>query len=77
VTERSDGPPDVEFLGLPAGARWLRLEIPPNVNRLRADSPELAALWGVAVRRAFQESFAAGYRAVGFGESSYLLEHVG
>jgi predicted GNAT superfamily acetyltransferase len=74
VTERRDGTPEVVFLGLPAGARRARLEIPPEVNKLRAEAPELAARWGEAVRRAFPAAFAAGLRAVGFTGSCYLLE---
>jgi len=54
------------FTGLPRGAPRLLLEIPADVNRLRAEAPELAACWGSAVRHAFLAVFEAGYRAVGF-----------
>jgi predicted GNAT superfamily acetyltransferase len=42
------------------------LEIPSDVNLLRAENPALAARWGTAVRTAFLGAFAAGYRADGF-----------
>lgn len=44
----------------------LLLEIPAEINRLRAEHPDLAGLWGTVVRRTFLDAFAAGYRAVGF-----------
>ena len=54
------------FTGLfddsPAGL----LEIPNDINRLRAEQPDLAERWGLAVRQAFLSALAAGYRAVGF-----------
>jgi predicted GNAT superfamily acetyltransferase len=70
------------FAGLPAMTRSFLLEIPNDINRLRAESPELAQLWGSAVRQAFLTALAAGYRAVGFHReespqgrrSFYLLE---
>ena len=73
------------FAGLPEGAPRLLLEIPDDVNRLRAGSPDLAARWGTAVRQAFLAAFAVGYRAVGFvrdpapegRRGSYLLERAG
>ncbi len=44
---------------------WL-LEIPDEINRIRAEDPDRAGRWGEVVRRAFLDAFAAGYRAVGF-----------
>jgi predicted GNAT superfamily acetyltransferase len=49
----------------PAGP-WMLLEIPADINRLRALDVALADQWRLAVRQAFQAAFAAGYRAVGF-----------
>lgn len=49
----------------PDGPRAL-LEVPADINRLRALDPALADRWRVAVRRAFQAAFADGFRAVGF-----------
>ena len=45
----------------------LLLEIPSDVNRLRAERPELAACWGAAVRDAFVAAFSLGFRAESFG----------
>ena len=42
------------------------LEIPADINSLRKDQPVQAEAWSLAVRRAFSEAFAAGYRAEGF-----------
>jgi predicted GNAT superfamily acetyltransferase len=42
------------------------LEIPDDVASIRRNDPTLAEAWGLAVRRAFLEGFAAGYRAEGF-----------
>jgi len=74
--------PAPEFAGIPDGAPYLLLDVPPRINRLRAEAPELAGRWGEAVRQAFLEAFAAGYRAVGFlreeapdgRREAYLLE---
>jgi predicted GNAT superfamily acetyltransferase len=41
------------------------LEVPPRIADLRRDQPEAAEAWQLAVRQAFQASFAAGYHAVG------------
>ena len=50
------------------------LAIPGDVASIREADPGLAEAWSLAVRRAFQAAFAAGYRAVGFlDEGSYLL----
>jgi predicted GNAT superfamily acetyltransferase len=42
------------------------LEIPVRIAELRRDQAGLAEDWRRAVREAFQSSFAAGYRALGF-----------
>ncbi len=44
----------------------LLLEIPAEINRLRAEHPDRAGRWSSVVRRTFLDAFAAGYRAVGF-----------
>ena len=59
----SDGP---AFTGLPSGGSTCLLEVPADINRLRAKHPGIAELWGTAVRQAFLAAFARGYRAVGF-----------
>jgi len=41
------------------------LEIPARIADLRRDQPAAAEAWRLAVREAFQASFAAGYHAVG------------
>lgn len=58
-------PAEPAFAGLPAVAPGLLLEIPPEVNRLRAEDPERARRWGGVVRQAFAAAFAAGFHAVG------------
>lgn len=66
----------------PEPSARVRLEIPPRIARLRAEAPELAHAWQMAVRAAFERAFELGYRAVGFvrsGQGSglrchYLLE---
>ena len=41
------------------------LEIPSRIANLRRDKPATAEAWRLAVRQAFQASFAAGYHAIG------------
>jgi predicted GNAT superfamily acetyltransferase len=41
------------------------LEIPDSIADLRRNEPDMAEAWRLAVREAFQASFAAGYQAVG------------
>jgi predicted GNAT superfamily acetyltransferase len=54
------------FTGLPSGGPTCLLEVPADINRLRAEQPSLAERWGSVVRQAFLAAFAHGYRAVGF-----------
>ena len=61
-----DAPPEPTCAGVPEFAKGLLLEIPADVNALRAGSPDLANRWGTAVRQAFLAAFHDGYRAVGF-----------
>jgi predicted GNAT superfamily acetyltransferase len=61
----------------PDGAPRLHLAIPASIRDLLVHEPELAREWQLAVRRAFESAFEAGYRAVGFArgeQSCYLLE---
>lgn len=75
------GPSGPEHLGLPGYAEAVLLEVPADVNRLRAESPEIARRWGAAVRAGFLEAFRAGFVAVGFqrgdGRAAYVLERKG
>ncbi|MGD0040368.1 MAG: hypothetical protein ABSE84_08150 [Isosphaeraceae bacterium] len=48
-----------------ANAPRVLLEVPPRIADLRRDQPEAAESWRLAIRQAFQASFAAGYHAVG------------
>jgi len=63
---REDGRLEPSDVSLDPSQSSLLLEIPPDINQLRTDSPPLAERWRQAVRRAFLEAFAAGYRATGF-----------
>jgi predicted GNAT superfamily acetyltransferase len=66
TTLRPDGPPAVGgTITQPTAVRTL-LEIPESIQRLRGEDPATAQLWTLAVRRAFRDAFALGYRAVGF-----------
>lgn len=59
------------------GATHLLLEIPANLQELRAQDNALALEWRSAVRTAFESAFGAGYAAVEFLRSgdrgAYLL----
>jgi predicted GNAT superfamily acetyltransferase len=67
VRERADGAlGPVGHLEIPPDGPTALLEIPDDVASIRRNDPELADAWGLAVRRAFTEGFAAGYRAEGF-----------
>jgi predicted GNAT superfamily acetyltransferase len=66
VSGPNPGAPEPTYAGVPEAAPGLLLEIPSDINGLRADAPDLAGRWGDAVRQAFLAAFAAGYRAVGF-----------
>jgi predicted GNAT superfamily acetyltransferase len=54
------------FAGPLEESPFLLLEIPSDINALRASVPALARRWGAAVQNAFQAAFAAGYLAIGF-----------
>ena len=73
VQAASDGVP------LPTAAAYssspvVLLEIPAEIQSLRAERPEAAIAWGHAVRNAFREAFARGYRAVGFVREETIQE---
>ena len=64
--QEPDAPPEPTWAGIPESAPGLLLEIPADINALRASTPDLANRWGTAVRQAFLAAFRAGYRAEGF-----------
>jgi predicted GNAT superfamily acetyltransferase len=47
-------------------ARYIGIEIPRDLKTLRPHGPKLLEDWQAAIRLAFTEGFAAGYRAVTF-----------
>ncbi len=55
--------PDV---GIWQSKRYIGIEIPHDMKRVRAHGPKALEDWQAAVRLAFIEGFAAGYRAVTF-----------
>lgn len=63
----------------PDGEADLLLEIPANIQQLKAQDAALALEWRSAVRSAFESAFVAGYAAVGFlraaDRGAYLLVH--
>jgi len=50
---------------LPAAAQVL-VEIPPDIQTLKRQNPDLAKAWRGLTRRAFQHYLASGYRVAGF-----------
>lgn len=62
-----------------ARARWVRVEIPPDIHGLRDAHAEPASRWRQVTRRAFLHYLSRGYRVVGFeprsprGGGWYLL----
>ena len=64
--QEPDAPPEPTWAGIPESAPGLLLEIPADINALRASTPDLANRWGTAVRQAFLAAFGAGDRAEGF-----------
>jgi predicted GNAT superfamily acetyltransferase len=49
-----------------AGDAYLLLEIPSDIAHLRRERPDVAGRWRAAVRQAFRDAFAFGYRAFAF-----------
>ncbi|WP_019158062.1 hypothetical protein [Brevibacterium senegalense] len=69
-----DGRP--QELDVPREAPVVAVEIPSDIETLRATDPRLAAQWREAVRRGFVELLADGWRVSGFRRSgAYLLTH--
>jgi predicted GNAT superfamily acetyltransferase len=69
-----DGRP--QELDVPREAPVVAIEIPSDIETLRATDPRLAAQWREAVRRGFVELLADGWRVSGFRRSgAYLLTH--
>jgi predicted GNAT superfamily acetyltransferase len=66
----------------PEHARHLTVEVPPNIQQLKARGPRQAAdEWQLALRHAFLDAFAQGFVVVGFSRADaerprYLLERV-
>lgn len=54
------------------------VEIPEDINRLKAEAPDLALQWRLQTRSIFQNAFEAGYTATDFlrqgGHNYYLLQ---
>lgn len=70
----TDGSP-LEF-DVPREATLVSIEMPSDIETLRGTDPELAARWREAVRRAFLELFADGWKVTSFRRSgAYLLSH--
>jgi predicted GNAT superfamily acetyltransferase len=64
--------------GVPADGRPVLVAVPPDIERVRAGDPDLAACWRIAVREALGAALSAGYRITGIGRDGfYLLEVVG
>ena len=61
----------------PDSERYLSIEIPRDLRAVRTHGPEFLAAWQAAVRDAFTNAFARGYRAVTFHRdderASYIL----
>lgn len=58
-----------------ADARLLRVQIPGDVSRMRAENPKLAQLWREILSEVLTEYLARGWHIVGFDrERRYLLE---
>jgi predicted GNAT superfamily acetyltransferase len=76
-------PFEVDFAAVDHSPRLL-LEIPTEIATLRRHAPQLAEEWRLAVGKAFQNAFEAGYRAVhcvrdessGRRRGYYLLERL-
>jgi predicted GNAT superfamily acetyltransferase len=74
----SDDPARPIVSGIPGDATRVLLEVPSEINALRAEHPNLAERWGLGVREGFVSAFEAGFRAVGFvrdgNRGFYVLE---
>lgn len=67
---------------LPSDADIVRVEIPPDIQRIKTDEPEEARAWRERTREAFLYHLGSGYRVTGFrhdpaaGRCEYVLERV-
>ena len=53
----------------------LLVQVPVDIEALRAERPDLAQQWRLAVREAMQPAFAAGWEVTGFSRDGwYVLE---
>ncbi len=59
------------------GQKHLSIEIPPDINTLHRESPDLAARWREATRVAFSEAISGGYQIEDFYGSSRSDQPVG
>ncbi len=57
------------------GRDVIEIELPDDIVAIRAQSPDAAAQWRLAVREALQAAFADGFRIIGVsGAGGYVLE---
>jgi predicted GNAT superfamily acetyltransferase len=68
TTPRPDGSRDVAGVAIDevGGHGPILLEVPGEINRIRAEAPEAAERWRAAVSEAFTTLFARGFSAVDF-----------
>jgi predicted GNAT superfamily acetyltransferase len=68
--------PDIDKLG--STSPFCLIEIPEDLNQLKAKSPEQALRWRLLTREAFVQTFSAGYTAIDLlrheGRNFYLLQ---
>ncbi|MFE2041375.1 GNAT family N-acetyltransferase [Streptomyces sp. NPDC059477] len=75
LTMADDGHPLPLPSRLTAGARFVRIDLPPDIEGLRRTDPAAATAWRLAVRDALGRLLDAGARVTGFhGRSGYLLD---
>ena|SRR5438270_1569483 len=76
LVEGPEEPQVVEFSAL-RDSPTLLIEIPAQIAKVRAEDPALAERWRMALAKAFDATFSAGYRAVDVvresGRSFYVL----
>lgn len=65
--------PDGEPLRLRAAGERIGLQVPADIIGMRAQDPSLALRWRHALRSALSDTFADGYRIVGFTRSGYYV----
>lgn len=72
IVRGRDASPEVQIDGLESGEP-VTIEIPPNLQALKREAPDLALSWRLAVRQAFSAAFEAGYQACDFRDGAYVL----